>query len=89
MKTQAISFRHAVEVLRDDNPALAASVQPVKKSTTKKLDVLLSEDTEAQQLLNQVVDYYHDTLKQCPEALEYLSNRGLGCPLYTSDAADE
>ena len=80
MKTQAISFRHAVEVLRDDNPALAASVQPVKKSTTKKLDVLLSEDTEAQQLLNQVVDYYHDTLKQCPEALEYLSNRGLGDP---------
>ena len=26
------------------------------------------------------MDYYHDTLKQCPEALEYLSNRGLGDP---------
>ena len=78
MKTQGVSFRHAVEILRDDIPALAAPAQPVKKSTTKKLDVLLSEDAEAQQLLNQVTDYYHETLKQCPEALEYLSKRGLG-----------
>ncbi|WP_347332708.1 toprim domain-containing protein [Marinimicrobium locisalis] len=52
----------------------------MKKSTTKKLDVLLSEDAEAQQLLNQVMDYYHETLKQSPEALDYLASRGLGCP---------
>ena len=78
IKTQGVSFRHAVEILRDDIPALAAPAQPVKKSTTKKLDVLLSEDAEAQRLLNQVTDYYHETLKQSPEALEYLSSRGLG-----------
>ena len=78
IKTQGVSFRHAVEILRDDIPALAAVEKPVKKSTTKKLDVLLSEDAEAQQLLNQVTDYYHETLKQSPEALEYLSSRGLG-----------
>jgi len=78
IKTQGVSFRHAVEILRDDIPALAAAEKPVKKSTTKKLDVLLSEDAEAQQLLNQVTDYYHETLKQSPEALEYLSSRGLG-----------
>lgn len=78
IKTQGVSFRHAVEILRDDIPALAAPAQPVKKSTTKKLDVLLSEDAEAQQLLNQVTDYYHETLKQSPEALDYLSSRGLG-----------
>ena len=77
IKTQGVSFRHAVEILRDDIPSLAAS-KPVKKSTTKKLDVLLSEDAEAQHLLNQVTDYYHETLKQSPEALEYLSKRGLG-----------
>ena len=34
IKTQGVSFRHAVETLRDDIPALAAS-KPVKKSTTK------------------------------------------------------
>lgn len=54
MKTQGVSFRHAVEILRADVPALAAVEAPVKKTTTKKLDVLLSEDAEAQQLLNQV-----------------------------------
>ena len=77
MKTQGISFRHAVELLRADQP-LAAVDKPAQRSTTKKLDVLLSEDTEAQQLLNQVIDFYHDTLKQCPEALTYLERRGLG-----------
>ena len=50
----------------------------MKRSTTKKLDVLLSEDAEAQQLLNQVTDYYHQTLKQTPDALAYLESRGLG-----------
>lgn len=77
MKTQGISFRHAVELLRADQP-LAAVDKPARRSTTKKLEVLLSDDTEAQQLLNQVVDYYHDTLKQSPEALAYLERRGLG-----------
>ena len=76
IKTQGVSFRHAVEILHADVPALAA--QPVKRSTTKKLDVLLSEDAEAQQLLNQVTDYYHQTLKQTPDALAYLESRGLG-----------
>ncbi len=80
IKSQGISFRHAVELLKNDIPSLAASTpgQPVKKSTTKKLDVLLSEDTEAQQLLNQITTYYHETLKQSPEALKYLESRGLG-----------
>ncbi len=29
-------------------------------------------------LLNQVIDFYHETLKGCPEALAYLEKRGLG-----------
>ncbi|MBB3062437.1 CHC2 zinc finger domain-containing protein [Microbulbifer rhizosphaerae] len=79
MKTQGISFRHAVEILRDDIPALAAPAgKPVKHSTAQKMEVLLSEDDEAQQLLNQVVDFYHEALLQSPEALDYLAGRGLG-----------
>ncbi|WP_082378971.1 toprim domain-containing protein [Marinagarivorans algicola] len=77
MKMQGVSFRHAVEILNSDASA-AAPVKPIKQSTTKKLDALLSGDTEAQQLLNQVTEYYHDTLKQSPEALQYLESRGLG-----------
>jgi DNA primase len=80
MKTQGVSFRHAVEILRADVPALAAVEAPIKKTTTKKLDGLLSEDAEAQQLLNQVVDYYHETLLASPEALDYLAGRGLNSP---------
>ena len=81
MKTRGISFRHAVEILQQDITALAAS-QPAKtksqRSRKQQLDVLLSTDAEAQTLLNQVIDFYHDTLKQSPEALNYLESRGLG-----------
>ncbi|MEJ2446306.1 MAG: toprim domain-containing protein, partial [Exilibacterium sp.] len=81
MKTRGISFRHAVEILQQDITALAApqpSDKPVKLSRKQQLDGLLSTDAEAQTLLNQVIDYYHDTLKQSPEALNYLESRGLG-----------
>ncbi|WP_459874065.1 toprim domain-containing protein, partial [Endothiovibrio diazotrophicus] len=40
----------------------------------------LDADAEDQALLAQVVDYYHQTLKQTPEALEYLERRGLNHP---------
>lgn len=81
MKTQGVSFRYAVEILRDDAPALAAASGPViKTATTPKLDVLLSGDTEAAELLHQVVDYYHETLLGSPEALDYLKQRGLDTP---------
>lgn len=80
MRTQGVSFRHAVEILRSDVPALAAPAQPVKQSTTRKLNGLLSADAETHQLLHQVIDYYHETLQQSPEALEYLQSRGLGDP---------
>ena len=38
MKAQGVSFRHAVELLKEDHFSLAAApVQPVKKSTVPKL----------------------------------------------------
>ena len=33
-----------------------------------------------QELLDQVIDFYHTTLKSSPEALEYLERRGVGNP---------
>ncbi len=77
MKTQGVSFRHAVELLQQDATALAAEPVPVKRSTQRKLDNLpLEQDDQA--LLNQVIDFYHETLLQSPEALAYLDKRGLG-----------
>ena len=38
MKAQGVSFRHAVELLKEDHcPLAAAPVQPVKQSTVRKL----------------------------------------------------
>jgi len=79
MKSQGVSFRHAVELLREGEfSSLAAN--PVKKTTVTKLDSPLDASAEDRALLMQVVDYYHETLKQHPDALDYLSKRGLNNP---------
>jgi DNA primase catalytic core len=80
MKTQGLSFRHAVEILQKDASSLAAPARTVKKATTPKLDNVFAHDKDNQQLLQRVINYYHETLKQSPEALEYLQKRGLNHP---------
>jgi DNA primase len=77
MKAEGVSFRHAVELLRNDAP-LAANV--VKQSTVPKLAAPVTLDADDAALLAQVIGYYHDTLKQSPEALAYLASRGLDHP---------
>lgn len=78
MKTQGVSFRHAVEILQQDNPSLAA--KPVKHGTTPKLAGVISADAGQQKLLHQITAYYHQCLLDSPEALEYLAKRGLNHP---------
>lgn len=79
MKAEGVSFRHAVELLQADYApsALAAGSGPVKKTTVQKLPTMLETSTEDARLLAQVIDYYHETLKQSPEALDYLEKRGI------------
>jgi DNA primase len=81
MKTQGVSFRHAVELLKNDIAAITSSsvanVEPVKKTTVPKLAAPVSADVNDQELLREVVNYYHETLLQAPEALDYLQKRGL------------
>jgi DNA primase catalytic core len=79
MKMNGVSFRHAVELLREGVSSLAAA-KPVRQSTTPKLPAPVALDADDQALLNQVIDYYHQTLKQSPEALAYLKSRGLDHP---------
>ena len=68
MKRDGLSFRHAVDVLRGDAvPGAAAVVAPLP----------VAEIAEDRELLSQVVAYYHETLKQSPEALGYLEQRRL------------
>ena len=82
MKTQGVSFRHAVELLKNDIAAASSSLaanseSPVKKATVPKLAAPVSVSADDQTLLREVVDYYHETLQQSPEALAYLESRGL------------
>lgn len=83
MKTRGISFRHSVELLRADHPSLAAPVERVvSKGTTEavKLEVPFDPEGDDQSVLRQVVDYYHETLIQSPEASKYLLSRSLDHP---------
>ena len=75
MTINGVSFRHAVELLREGVSSLAA--QPVKRSTVRALPAPVRFDADDQALRNQVIDYYHETLKQSPEALAYLEKRGI------------
>jgi len=79
MKAEGVSFRHAVELLQNDySPLVAdASAAPAKRSTVKKLAMPLEREVEDAKLLMQVVDYYHQTLLQSPEAMQYLDKRGI------------
>jgi DNA primase len=81
MRAEGISFRHAVELLQNDAlPLVAAapavSASPRTKSTLKKLPTTLARDPEDVKLLVQVIDYYHQSLLQSPEALDYRNRPG-------------
>lgn len=78
MKTQGVSFRHAVELLRTDFfPLAASSSHVVKHATVPMLGAPVSIEMEDRELMARVVDYYHETLKASPEALGYLERRGI------------
>ncbi len=81
MRAEGVSFRHAVELLREDLPPFAAPplapARPVKVSTVRRLPAPVERDADDEELLLQVLRYYHATLQESPEALRYLESRGL------------
>lgn len=80
MKSEGVSFRHAVEILRVGGPPPSFGAPPVERSTAMKLPPLVSPETSDQELMQQVLDYYHHTLKTSPDALSYLAKRGINNP---------
>lgn len=92
MKAEGVSFRHAVELLREAQGGASAasagragaahdaplSEAVVRQATVRKLSLPVAADADDAALLGQVMGYYHDTLKQSPEALAYLDQRGIG-----------
>jgi DNA primase len=80
MRAEGVSFRHAVELLRDGMPAISSGGAGPKRSTVRKLASPLDRSLAGDELLGQVVDYYHRVLKESPDALGYLARRKIGHP---------
>src|SRR5450830_242057 len=90
IKSRGVSFRHAVELLKEEltgsslsslaaDPGVGQAV-PVKRSTVRSLSAPVAFDADDQALLSQTVAYYHQRLQHNPEALAYLASRGLNHP---------
>ncbi len=85
MKSECVSLRHAIEILkqRERPDLLGGKIKHVKRNTALKLDLPFKIDndndksTGSQALLNQVIDFYHETLKQSSEGMDYLHRRSL------------
>jgi DNA primase len=91
MAAQGVSFRHAVELLREASPSLSVIAStagtrwtgqsgPVAKSSTRKLPSLVEVDAADQELLNTVVGYYAETLAGHDEAKAFLARRRIDHP---------
>ena len=78
MKTQAVSFRHAVEILRSGGSV--QSIRNAKRSTAPLLSCPISHDATGPRLTAQLMDFYHRELLQSKAALDYLEKRGINNP---------
>ena len=78
MRAEGVSFRHAVELLRREVPLTARPAgEVVKQTTVPKLPAIIEREADDRELLLRVTGYYHESLKNSPEALKYLAGRGL------------
>jgi DNA primase len=78
MRAESVSFRHAVELLRDGvAPTPIGRRRAAVRSTVSKLPSPLPTGVDERELLERVVGFYAQTLRESPEALGYLERRGL------------
>ena len=79
MKTEGVSFRHAVELLRHGrekgNDGKSSAI--VRNRTVPLLQSPVDMQADDRELLDQVVSYYHERLMTTPSALSYLEKRGI------------
>jgi len=81
MKMEKVSFRHAVEILKERFSIMSSGgVSPNSTPAASNLFSSFSSTADKQQLLNHVVEFYHKTLKESPDALAYLEKRKLAHP---------
>lgn len=75
MRTERVSFRHAVEILRLRDPRM---ILEKKTAVSRKLPSPLLMTMNDRELVQKTVEFYHETLKSsAPEAMKYLEERGI------------
>jgi len=75
-KHDGLSFRHAVELLKDSATHVLGETS-ARCGRVRKLPPPVEFDADDYQQLNQVIDYYHNCLLEAEPAQEYLRKRGL------------
>jgi DNA primase catalytic core len=75
MKAEGVSFRHAYELLRQDNPSFEKGF--TKTNTIPKLKNPFSTEFSDSELLTTCLNFYHDTLLSDTAARKYLAKRKL------------
>jgi DNA primase len=81
MRREGVSFRHAVELLRDGSTSSGPISGPApQRSTVRKLPSPVDRSAADAELLAQVAAYYGRTLCESPEALAYLAARRIDHP---------
>jgi DNA primase len=77
MRREGVSFPHAVELLRDGVAPSPVDVRRAVRSTVTRLPSPLAAGANDRELLERVVGFYAQTLRESPQALDYLTERGL------------
>ena len=86
MKAEGVSFRHAVEILREGGAAaLLKSSTTTVQTTVPRLALPVDPSGDEQKQLWEVLSYYKETLKKSPEAIEYLKKR----KIYSEEAIEK
>jgi DNA primase catalytic core len=85
MRSEGLSFRHAVELLRRDaglavRGTSAGATAPPKLSRKRRLEPIVAGAARDAEVLGRVVEHYQAALIESPEAVAYLEARGLKHP---------
>ncbi|MCP3880627.1 MAG: toprim domain-containing protein, partial [Sulfitobacter sp.] len=84
MRAEGVSFRHAVELLRDGHAPTRLDGPPPGRSSVTRLDAPFSAELSDGELLDAVLGFYGDTLKANIDVQGYLAGRRCG----TAEAID-
>jgi DNA primase len=80
MRAEGVSFRHAVELLRNGAPTSSTEGPAPKRTSVPKLTAPFDVSVEDRDLLGEVIGFYHQTLRESPDAIGFLERRRIAHP---------